>query len=359
MNLSIKTLSTNHLSELLDSKVSSVKRLAGGNNSRVFKVTAEDNSLYAAKLYPGPTADGQNRMTVEFTALEFLHRKGIKSVPKPIIADENGQFALYEFVVGTKIESTQVSEADIDEATRFLQILDELKDDPDAAHLADAAESRFSIQAIISNVESRLGLLDGAEGPSPCFELLREFLDTEFLHALRQTNAWCQARHSKSGMTMEAELDPTGRTLSPSDFGFHNCLRRSDGQLVFLDFEYFGWDDPAKMISDFLLHPGMDLRDSLKRRFLENLIGTPNPDEDLLVRVETAYPLFALKWCLILLNPFLAEYRAQRGIDGQTEAEQNDLLKRQLEKAKSMLKNVETGCERFPYWDERYAYNVG
>ena len=46
------------------------------------------------------------------------------------------------------------------------------------------------------------------------------------------------------------------RVLSPSDFGFHNALRRPDGTIVFVDFEYFGWDDPAKMMADAMLHPG-------------------------------------------------------------------------------------------------------
>ena len=55
----------------------------------------------------------------------------------------------------------------------------------------------------------------------------------------------------------ETELAPQHRCLSPSDFGFHNALLRGRPGVpgardwVFLDFEYFGWDDPAKTVPIF------------------------------------------------------------------------------------------------------------
>ncbi|MFX9699951.1 hypothetical protein ABTP10_19680, partial [Acinetobacter baumannii] len=65
----------------------------------------------------------------------------------------------------------------------------------------------------------------------------------------------------------DAAIDPSARCLSPSDFGFHNAVQRPEGQIVFVDFEYFGWDDPVKLTCDFMLHPGMDLPDDLAQRF--------------------------------------------------------------------------------------------
>ena len=40
------------------------------------------------------------------------------------------------------------------------------------------------------------------------------------------------------------------RILSPSDFGLHNTISKKN-KLYFFDFEYFGWDDPIKLICDF------------------------------------------------------------------------------------------------------------
>ena len=68
------------------------------------------------------------------------------------------------------------------------------------------------------------------------------------------------------------------RVLSPSDFGFHNALERPDSQLTFVDFEYFGWDDPAKMLSDFLLHPAVDIGHELRQRFLDDMLSAMQPE---------------------------------------------------------------------------------
>ena len=51
--------------------------------------------------------------------------------------------------------------------------------------------------------------------------------------------------------------------LSPSDFGFHNTIKSK--KLYFIDFEYFGLDDPVKLVIDFILHPGMKLNLQLKK----------------------------------------------------------------------------------------------
>ena len=42
--------------------------------------------------------------------------------------------------------------------------------------------------------------------------------------------------------------------ISASDFGLHNAIMTERG-IVFFDFEFAGWDDPAKAIVDFLLQP--------------------------------------------------------------------------------------------------------
>ena len=88
---------------------------------------------------------------------------------------------------------------------------------------------------------------------------LAQFLQQEFIPFRKTAEEWCRDFCHSHGFDPSNEIPTNARTLSPSDFGFHNTLRRPDGELAFLDFEYFGWDDPAKTITDFLLHPGMQL----------------------------------------------------------------------------------------------------
>ena len=47
---------------------------------------------------------------------------------------------------------------------------------------------------------------------------------------------------------------------SPSDFGIHNTIRDQENNIIFIDFDYFGWDDPVKLASDFYWHPAMNLK---------------------------------------------------------------------------------------------------
>ena len=117
-------------------------------------------------------------------------------------------------------------------------------------------------------------------------------------------------------VSFSQEILKRERTLSPSDFGFHNALRRSDGTIVFLDFEYFGWDDPAKTISDFLLHPAQNLDPSLKDHFLKKMLNSFSKSPFLQERLSVFYPLYALKWCLILLNEFLVSELQRRNFAG-------------------------------------------
>ena len=301
-------------SRLLDRPLDGIGWIGGGGNSRIYRL-------------PGPCAGKvyfqQHRLDVEFAALQFCWQHGVRCVPQPIAADPPARLAVYEFIEGAKPVATA---ADIDAAVTFLATLRTLAAQPDAATLPPAAEACFTVAAIVENLEHRLARLAGVAA-------LRQFLDERFRPLLARLVA---------GLP---ELPAAERTLSPSDFGFHNALRRPDGRLVFLDFEYFGWDDPAKMISDFLLHPAMELSAELKQRFY----GALATNKGLAKRVETVYPLFGLKWCLILLNEFLPEDLQRRGFAAGGALDRGAAQARQLDKARRLLARIERESEQFPY----------
>ena len=128
--------------------------------------------------------------------------------------------------------------------------------------------------------------------------------------------------------------------MSPSDFGFHNAVRDRDGDLVFLDFEYFGWDDPVKLALDFELHPGMTLSESLRARWQDGLAEIFQGDDPAWsARVAAWRPLLGLRWTLILLNEFLPERWRHRVEAGVTQ-DHDTVLKAQRAKAEAMLSRV-------------------
>ena len=90
---------------------------------------------------------------------------------------------------------------------------------------------------------------------------------------------------------LESKLPEKNWFLSPSDFGFHNALRGNNGKIIFLDFEYFGWDDPVKLCCDTILHPGMRLSSMQKVSITKVFVDLFKRDKTFIKRMECAWAL--------------------------------------------------------------------
>lgn len=339
------------LSSLLDCNVTSIERIGGGRNSKVYRLTCGNSDQYVAKLYFRHSSDDRDRLEADFSGLQFLWKNGVKCIPRPIVADRNCGCAVYEYIEGKEISSPEVTNSDIDYAVQFLARLKGLKNRKGGSYLPLASEACFSVQAIVNNIELRLNRLSALPNSESQYNALREFLTNDFISSFDEVTRWCKSSLNQSRMSFGSDLGYEERTLSPSDFGFHNALRHGDGQIIFLDFEYFGWDDPAKMISDFLLHPAMELRQYLKHRFASSILTCFKDHRYLDKRLETVYPLFGLKWCLILLNEFVPEHLLRRGFAREADINKDDLQAEQLAKARRMLDRIKNEYQHFPYWD--------
>jgi hypothetical protein len=337
------------LARLLGEPVSKLDRLGRGRNSRVYRVSSRSGD-YAAKFYFQKTADGRDRMQVEFDALSFLWGQGVRRIARPVRADAARQVALYEFIEGGAIESSSVSARDLDQVVAFAGELKQISTHHRAATIEPAAEAYFSVDSVIDNLQGRLRRLEALNISAPGYEDLRAFLRERFAPCFANLRKRAEALAGYS-----TELDPRQRTLSPSDFGFHNALRKSDGALVFLDFEYFGWDDPAKLLSDLLLHPMMGLSREQRARLALGLDGLFGGDPGWRARVEALYPLFGLKWCMIMLNEFLPSHIARNRFTERDSAEIEAVQVRQLGAAAAMLERIMGEKDRFPYWSAAIA----
>ncbi len=129
------------------------------------------------------------------------------------------------------------------------------------------------------------------------------------------------------------------RCLSPSDFGFHNALRRPDGAVFFFDFEYAGRDDPAKMVGDFFSQPEVPVPDAYFDWFSAAVAREWDESSGLLARIKLLLPLYRLKWCCIILNIFLNVDAHRRLFAGEGDFEAARV--RQLAKARHALERVD------------------
>ncbi len=316
------------------------QQLKGGRNSRVFRVDCDDRSTLAAKVYYRSPDDLRDRMGCEFRALQFLKSEGVRQVATAFAADTQHDIAIYEYIDGQLPQSSDIFVAEIDQAVEFLHTLKEIADSGRADHLPPASEACFSIEAVLQNIDGRMRTLEKASATEPA---LADFLQNHLAPFRRVSESWCL----QYGPDVLVEIPAAERTLSPSDFGFHNALRRADGRLVFLDLEYFGWDDPAKTIADFLLHPAMDLPLQIKQHFFSSILNAFPTVRGLGHRVRAVYPLFALKWCAILLNEFTREHGARRSFSVGAAGVWSGAD--QLAKARRLLAQVMNDYRDFPY----------
>ncbi len=349
------------IAKQLHTEVLSLQDISGGRNSRIYQVQCADFQQYAVKYYFQHTADTRDRLHVEFSALRFLWEHDIRCIPQPFVVDEQSQCAVYEYIDGQKLQAEDLTKHDVHEAARFLTRLKELRHADGSNALPAASEACFSIEATVGNLDARLQRLFQAQKTNEQYDALHQFLHNDFSPAFQEIKKWIQATLKESGIPYTQEIDDRERTLSPSDFGFHNAIKRShderpekkaDRQIVFLDFEYFGWDDPAKMISDFLLHPAMELNEELKQEFVTQVLSNFSEFRRLAKRLQLVYPLFGLKWCMILLNEFVHADLLRRNFVRSGIGEANmarDLQFKQLTKSQSMLSKILKEYQHFPY----------
>jgi len=127
--------------------------------------------------------------------------------------------------------------------------------------------------------------------------------------------------------------------VSPSDFGFHNSLLVADGRLRFFDFEYAGWDDPAKIAADFFCQPRIPAPASEFPVVAALLAELFPQDAEVAHRATSLWPVYRMKWICIMLNEFLPAGKTRRGFSLGEEA-QVELRRQRIQAVRSSIKKV-------------------
>jgi hypothetical protein len=299
---------------LLGGRADVIEPVAGGRNSRVYRVEIA-GKLFALKRYPSLADDPRDRLATEVEALALMAACGLASVPRVIAVDCKHNFALLSWLEGDRIAG--VGDTDIDQAAAFLKIIHAMRNRAAADFRRDAAEACFSGAEIEAQIRRRLAVLH-----SQCAgeRDLLPFLSGSFEPLLEHLAHEAKGKMAAAGLDFRAPLPQEKRSLVPSDFGFHNALRRADGTLGFVDFEYFGWDDPVKLTADVLHHPGTPLGRLQHDRFRSAALAIYGADASFGARLHALYPLFGLRWALIVLNEFLPDRWRLRVAAGETES---------------------------------------
>ena len=317
---------------LAGAPVLSLERLGGGRNSRVFCVETT-GARYALKQYPSRADDMRDRLGTEVAALKLMESQGFDTVPRVVAADRERNFALLTWAEGDLVHDVRAS--DVDQALSFLSRLHGLRGTSAFPHTCLATEACLSGAEIERQIGVRIVSLRSLAGESELYA----FLDGEFSAHFDQLFAEAKLKLGRAGLSFQGELPQADRSLVPSDFGFHNTLRDPGGRLTFIDFEYFGWDDPVKLTADIVHHPGTPVTRNLRQRIRHGAETFYATDPNFALRLDAFLPLFGLRWVIILLNEFHPERWRKRVQAGMVE-NWSEVKERQLAAARLLLSEI-------------------
>jgi hypothetical protein len=307
----------------------------GRANSKIFKIIAK-NKKYCLKIYPSKQFDKRERLIVEFEAFAALRKNGAFNVPLAISKNISLNIALYEWIDGVSI--SKVDSLEVVDALSFVEKLKSISNQKFNISNRVASQACLSANELVSQIDGRFNKLCNIDLEKEAE--LKNFLKKEFEPIFGGIKEKVSDNWSLPWAYSD-ELIKSHQLLSPSDFGFHNAIRTNDNKIIYIDFEYFGWDDPVKLTSDFIWHAGMDVSKDAQTQWLSGMSDIFSNDQFFSERLKVYHPLYGLRWCMILLNEFLPKvWKIRKHANKEKEDNYLAIKKIQLEKAKIYLSKV-------------------
>lgn len=305
--------------------------LPGGANNRVYRLRAEGGER-ALKVYFQNPADPRDRFRAEHAFYRHLWQHGVRRTPEPLGWDTQNRLGLFSFVDGRKLRVEEINESAVRQALDF--IIEANRYRASVPDIPVASEACFSLEVHLAMVGGRVARLQNIAGEAEFDNAAADFVRNELNPAWDKIQL---AIRALPGSALHDEVPSTTRCLSPSDFGFHNALFTVDG-LKFFDFEYAGWDDPAKLCCDFFCQPQLPVSLAHWDLFVNGLAGALGA-KDLPQRAQLLLPAYQIKWCCIMLNEFLRGEQSRRvfALGGAMTVERKRM---QLEKARVALRQI-------------------
>ena len=290
-------------------------RLAGGRNNRVVRLDLADGSRAVLKRYHHDPRDPRDRLAAEWAFLEYAADRGIDCVPTPLARDASVHAALYTFADGRKLAAGEIGDSHVAQALAFVRRLNSAPREP--LKLAPGSEACFSLTDHIATVDRRVARLDALDPGAPLAGEAMSFVTERLRPVWQIVKANIERGARKANFEFDATLPAQEMCVSPSDFGFHNALVKSDGRATFIDFEYGGRDDPAKLVCDFFCQPELPVPIAQFDGFAAGVADALGLGSEHFGRMQLLLDAYRIKWICIMLNEFLALDAARRAFADQ------------------------------------------
>jgi hypothetical protein len=314
-----------HWAHELGVKEESLIQLKGGINNRVYRC-GEGVESYVIKGYEPAECGKRDRMKSEVDFLGYAAIVAPHFVPRLHFCDWDRRCVVLEHLNGNNYtDGSAPTATDLEAAVTFFRLLNSENKLAREWIEMDAAEGFLSLREHLANIRDRINAM--------CVDHLpKTYQDTarDLLFRIKEASEAIENNTEvliTSGLVSDA-INVSERSVSPSDFGFHNAIRTSTG-VKFFDFEFAGWDDPAKAAADFLLQPRVPVRLTTSPLYMP--VAEPDPSMTK-HRAEALGLILRLKWTAIILA-ILQPKRMNKLLENTNSSDVEQLTEERLTRA--------------------------
>lgn len=311
--------------KLFIQKIINSNKLAHQGNNELWKIQTQKRE-YLLKIYSEYHSDNWKRGENEYNSIRYLRRRGIKEIPEAIKFYEKENIGIYSFVEGRTLKQEEISDKHIISAADFLAKVHKLR--TRINKFGPASSACFSKDDYFNVINRRFENVSNFKADTGILREAKELLENKISPRIKKINE-DMAKLPIDYLKLESQV------LTPADFGFHNILVNGE-DYKFVDFEYFGRDDPARQIMDFLHHDKFkEVKKELGYLFLKEY--QEKVGKSIEPRIKIIDPIIGLTWVLIYLNvlPQVARdnlYKKGLNVD--------NILKERIKKAENKLEDI-------------------
>lgn len=309
MDKDVLEIAKKTLKSAINFDIDQYSEIKAGNNNKLFRLDSNKGYQLLLKIY---YEDDRLRLQREFDAFYFLNQKKFLHIPKAFVKNDEYHFAAYSFEQGNSKSNKAISSSDIRIMAKFIAKLHKIRKEQIQVIFRPAVFACFSLQNYIDNIHFRSQKYFDYIATGNAHQKIQAFHKQQDI----EQSIKLLIKDAIGNLTEEElrqTLPDNQQGLSPVDFGPHNMIFKEDGEIVFIDFEYFGWDDPAREIGDFVNHDQTkDIPKDLKKLFIKSYIQQISASGAFIRRLQIVIKLIAIEWLSIHLYAMTPEKMSAR-----------------------------------------------
>ena len=285
-----------------------IETIVAGKNNLVEKIFYK-KKIFIYKKYLKDQGNGINysRYKSETSFINLLTSKNIKNLPLILATDPYSQENLFNFINGKKVK--KITKKDIRQCINFIKKINFQISNKKISNFKMATEACISIDDHIKTAERRILMLSKFPKNYGIYKKTKKFINQELKEAFTISKNNIYQLFSKN--EINEKLKEKELILSPSDFGFHNIIKKNS-KLYFFDFEYAGKDDPVKLMSDYICQPDYKLNISQINFFYRNILKMFKNKKKINKRFQAVINIHRIKWCCVILSEILSKQYFKR-----------------------------------------------